>query len=708
MSCWRKLRNAAVEHREFCYLFAAAASLRVFAVLLLDVGRLIPHTNDYRYYRDFAELSLYGHYPFLHYWLEYPPVLAWFVVGVFRLSILLPPLHDESFWFFLLFGCSMAVLDVANVLLVYLIAVRLYDRALALRAATLYAATFAPLSILLAWSDPLPLTTLLLSLLLLLDQRPTLAGLVTGIGFTTKVFPVVVGYVGLVTLPRRVQRLRLALSALAAIAVVALPFALAAPQFLVAFLQNLMARGAWETVWALLDGYYSVGAVAPLADRFRPETASIRPYEPRVPWLAINAAFGVALLSLALLRRRWHGPPGIVSLASVTMLLTLFFSKGYSPQFLLYLYPFIALLLPNVRGLVYALVLTALNVLQYPVYHFLFPTAKALLVAVVVARTAVWSVLGIEFLAVALPALAASWRRVRRHALVLGAATGVLTVAVGVPALGRDLAMKTPYAEAARAIADDGRPATPVVYSDPKAFYFGNPWLPGRASFVVHEAWQEQVELERRRLIEFANQHEEVWVVLNYDESDFARIAFVETTLRAYGPIVFDRWFDTIRVARFASSQRLIAEESLQRTAVAFGDQLVLMGHSAIPPEVHPPAALRIVTRWRLDQPVDGQIKLFVHLADDDLRPVRQVDKLLLSPGSPAGVGGQPQALVDAAELALDESLAPGMYRLLLGLYHAPDGPRLRTHPDNRDFIELGHVIVGPPSSSSEARERCC
>ena len=192
------------------------------------------------------------------------------------------------------------------------------------------------------------------------------------------------------------------------------------------------------------------------------------------------------------------------------------------------------------------------------------------------------------------------------------------------------------------------------------------------------------------------------------DLSDFARIGFVETTLRAYGPVVFDRWFDTIRVARFASSQRLLAEEPLQRTAVAFGDRLVLVGHSAIPLEIHPPITLRIVTRWRLDQPVDGQIKLFVHLADDDLRPVRQVDKLLLSPGSPVGVGGQPQTLVDAAELALDESLAPGMYRLLLGVYHAPDGPRLRTHPDNRDFIELGHVIVGPPSSSSEARERCC
>ena len=62
------------------------------------------------------------------------------------------------------------------------------------------------------------------------------------------------------------------------------------------------------------------------------------------------------------------------------------YSKGYSPQFLVYLLPFMVLLMPNGRGLTYALVLTGLNVLEQPIYFVLLPDENWLLIFVVVMR----------------------------------------------------------------------------------------------------------------------------------------------------------------------------------------------------------------------------------------------------------------------------------------------------------------------------------
>ena len=77
----------------------------------------------------------------------------------------------------------------------------------------------------------------------------------------------------------------------------------------------------------------------------------------------------------------------MVALAGLTATFFLLYNKGYSPQFLVYVLPFVVLLMPNGRGVTYAIILTILNVLEQPVYFVMLPDETWLLTSVVIART---------------------------------------------------------------------------------------------------------------------------------------------------------------------------------------------------------------------------------------------------------------------------------------------------------------------------------
>jgi hypothetical protein len=87
----------------------------------------------------------------------------------------------------------------------------------------------------------------------------------------------------------------------------------------------------------------------------------------------------------------------VLALTGLTLTLFMLFNKGYSPQFLVYLLPFIVLLFPTGRGLVYALIFTGLNVLEQPVYFVLLPQTTWLLTAIVSTRFLLTILLAVEF-----------------------------------------------------------------------------------------------------------------------------------------------------------------------------------------------------------------------------------------------------------------------------------------------------------------------
>ena len=391
----QRARAAYREHSHFFTFAVLFVAFRVMTLLLFRPGGFIADYSDYNTsYLPFARWSDNGLYPFVHYWLEWPPLFAWLVVGIYRLSLLIPQWADPRLWYNTLLGLSFLPFEVGNFVVIYLTGLELYRRNKALRCALIYACLFPPLYVWSGWNDSVPLFFLLLGLYMLLRGKALIAGMLTGIGFWVKVTPILLAPVGLRVLEGLRRKTAFVAAACATGLALGLPFAWINLDLLWAFFANLLGRSSWETVWALLDGYYSYGVVT--ADRLTvPSDFSSHPSS--LPWPVITAVFGLVFLWLYSRRLDYSDKLRTVALAGLTISLFTLYSKGYSPQFIVQLIPFAVLLLPGLRGVSYIILLDVLNFLEATVYFIMLPDQRWLLVTTVLLRTLLVLALSVEY-----------------------------------------------------------------------------------------------------------------------------------------------------------------------------------------------------------------------------------------------------------------------------------------------------------------------
>jgi hypothetical protein len=380
-----RARQAYDDHQDFVLLLVLFVAFRLMVLLLCRPGGFIADYSDYNTsYLPFARWSDQGFYPFVHYWLEWPPLFSWLVVVVYRLSILIPPWADPRLWYNTLLGLSQLPFEVGNFVVIYLVSLQLHEKARALRSALIYACLFAPVYVWSGWNDSLPLFFLLLGLYLLVRGRGATAGILAGIGFWVKVTPLLLVPVGLRVLAGVRRKVSFLFATCTALLLIALPFLWINAGLLWAFCANMLGRSSWETVWALLDGYYSYGVVS--ADRFTvPADFSTHPSS--LPWPLINIVFGVIGLLVYARRLDYENKHKIVALTGLTVNLFMLWSKGYSPQFIVQLIPFAVLLLPNLRGVAYIILLDVINFLEATVYFIIVPQEQWLFAVAVLSRT---------------------------------------------------------------------------------------------------------------------------------------------------------------------------------------------------------------------------------------------------------------------------------------------------------------------------------
>jgi hypothetical protein len=383
------------EHQSFVLFSVLFVAFRLMTLLLYRPGGFIADYSDYNTsYLPFAQWSDRGLYPFIHYWLEWPPLFSWLVVIVYRLSLLIPAWTDPRLWYNTLLGLSLLPFEVGNFVLIYLIGLELYDKTKALTCALIYACLFAPLYVWTGWSDSMPLFFLLLGLYLLLRRKGIAAGVTAGVGFWVKVFPVLLVPVGLRVLAGFRRKAAFLVATCAALLLIALPFLWLNAHFLWAFFANMLGRSSWETVWALLDGYYSYGVVS--ADRLSlPTDFSTHPTS--VPWPVVTIVFALILLWLYTRRIDYENNLKTVALTGLTVNLFILYSKGYSPQFIVQLIPFVILMLPNLRGAGYIILLDIINFVEATVLFIILPDEHWLLVVTVLFRALLVVALGIEY-----------------------------------------------------------------------------------------------------------------------------------------------------------------------------------------------------------------------------------------------------------------------------------------------------------------------
>jgi hypothetical protein len=319
--------------------------------------------SDYDYYYEVARWVDQGWLPYIHYWVEYPPLFSY-------LSVLLYLLMPRYVTFATALALVQLIFEIGSLVLLHRLARRTLGEVQADRLVWVYGLLFAPVATWWLSFDSLVTFFLLLAIERWLSGRRLQSALAMGVGGLVKWFPML--FLPSAIRFRRDWREALSAGALALAVVVAVFGLLAAlsPAYTLASLRSLGSRASWQTVSALLDGNLGTGAYN--ANRLDPAAAALLQGNPaRVPpwlttlffaalylwlWTRISRDPSVATDGLTLLR-----------FTTVTVLLFFLWSRGWSPQWLGTLVPLVLLSLPLERAALYLIVLTFINIAEWPV-----------------------------------------------------------------------------------------------------------------------------------------------------------------------------------------------------------------------------------------------------------------------------------------------------------------------------------------------------
>ena len=346
-------------HRSFLLILALFAAFRLMMAMAYPPEALTSY-SDYPYFYALADLARQGYYPLFHYWYEYPPIFPYLSQAVYAVT---SGYHAYA----TLLAAVMLIFEAGNLVLLYLIANEIHDKETSLKIAWIYSCLLVPVFFLWNGLDSLALFFTLLSLLWLLRNRHALSAVGLGLGLMTKYLPGIL----LTTVWRFVKRKRaLAYTLIVAAVAVAIlvPFAIASPSYTLASLRSQASKSSWQTIWALVDGNYTTGLFGPVADHLDLAKAGLQLHNPsRVPWFITVPLFTLIYLYLFSRPVDTEDKKALLSFTGMTLCLFFLWSKGWSPQWQVMLIPFVLLVFSSGRGVLYCLVLSFVNFLEWPV-----------------------------------------------------------------------------------------------------------------------------------------------------------------------------------------------------------------------------------------------------------------------------------------------------------------------------------------------------
>jgi Glycosyltransferase family 87 len=308
----------------------------------------------------FFELARLPGLPFIHYWVEFPPIFPFLAKLLFAITSGREPAFAML---------AAIIFSLAQAGCVYFFAKLdqwINDIESPGLASWILIAVFSGLPYGWWYFDPLSLLAMLWGTWLVLKDRSLAGGALLGLGGLVKWFPLLAV---IIAWRRPSTKKAILTTACALIVVVAVlgGLYLASPKMTTASLRSQLSKGSWETVWALVDGNLGTGNFGPESTRLDPSAAQQPMGNPaRIPSWVTLAVFG-AIGLVALIRMPRGGPREQIGMLGVAWILFLLWSPGWSPQWVLYLVPLILLALPFPRNALLALALVVVNVLEWPI-----------------------------------------------------------------------------------------------------------------------------------------------------------------------------------------------------------------------------------------------------------------------------------------------------------------------------------------------------
>jgi hypothetical protein len=327
---------------------------RVILYLTLPLEGL----HGYGDFVTFFSVTQIPGWPFLNYWVEFPPVFPFLSEILMRLSG--AQLHVYTY---LLLAVLLAA-DAGNLYFFQRLAHHLWNGEESCFRNDLYLVILIALPYSWWYFDPLAVLFLLAGITYAVENHILHAGVMWGLGALVKFFPLL----GLAAVWNWRKPGRMLKAAALAVAIFLAGIAalwLISPQFTKASLQSQTSKGSWETIWALVDGNYLTGNFGNLVDRLDAQLAT-RPIgnPPRIsPWitLPIFVLIGVFLL----LKSKTYT---LQPISAVGLALSLFFlwSQGWSVQWVLIIIPIILLGLERRHASLLSVSFILVNVLEWP------------------------------------------------------------------------------------------------------------------------------------------------------------------------------------------------------------------------------------------------------------------------------------------------------------------------------------------------------
>lgn len=352
------------KHRELALIVGLFVAFRLMWLMTVPADNLTLF-GDYPYYYELAAYSDQGYLPFIHYWSEYPPIFPFLSVGVYQL---VHPFKGGYSTYTYLMALVMLSFNTGNLVLFLRLARRLCGDEAAVRLGWVYSLLFVPL-VYTWWNfDALTVFSCLLALDLLFNGHELWSAAVTGIGVMVKLMPLLIFPAVLRTRPWR-RWLAYGLVTAVVIGVVATPLLILGGPMALASFRAPLSWSSWSTAWALLDGNLRTGLLGGTDIHFDLLRATKPVGNPSlVPeWIKL-AAFGVLYAVIFWKAKVRQDLRRLVALVGATFVTFFLWSKGWSPQWQALLFPLLLLVLPLRRSVLFILVLSFVNLAEWPVF----------------------------------------------------------------------------------------------------------------------------------------------------------------------------------------------------------------------------------------------------------------------------------------------------------------------------------------------------
>ncbi len=380
-------------HSEFLMVFVLFVAFRLMMVLLFTPASFLTRGyTDFMYYYDMAALSAQGFFPHVHFWFEYPPVFPYLAIAVYQAT---HAANEGMAYFSRMLALVLLPFDMSIVINLYRIARRLYDPAVAVRLAWVYAMLLLPIFFWQYSFDTMVAALTLQAFYWLLTQHRVASAVMLAVAIATKFSPAfLIGTAWRFAPGWRSAAIYTGI-VIGGVVLIFAPFAMSSPAYTLASFQSLISVSAWDTVWALLDGNINYGDVGGLPRHFDLALAGVPLHNPSsLPMWGTLIPF--AAIFFFILTRRWEraNPRHFMIFTGITLMLFHLWSKGWSPQWITLLLPFILLFYPNWRGVLLAIVFSFGALLDWPLAFAM--ASPPLYILGVFVRTGLFILIGLD------------------------------------------------------------------------------------------------------------------------------------------------------------------------------------------------------------------------------------------------------------------------------------------------------------------------